>query len=54
VTVAVQYTFREDDRFPTGLVTTDLARARPALRVWQAWGARAGVPAAGVPADACG
>ena len=40
VTVAVQYTMREDDLFPTGLVTTDLARARPALREWQAWGAR--------------
>ena len=40
VTLAVQYTFREDDLFPTGLVTTDLKRARPALREWQAWGAR--------------
>jgi hypothetical protein len=40
VTLAVQYTFREDDLFPTGLVTTDLARARPALREWQAWGRR--------------
>jgi hypothetical protein len=40
VTVAVQYTFREDDRFPTGLVTTDLSRARPALGEWQAWGSR--------------
>jgi hypothetical protein len=40
VTLAVQYTFREDDLFPTGLVTTDLARARPALREWQAWGQR--------------
>ena len=40
MTVAVQYTMREDDLFPTGLVTTDLARARPALREWQAWGAR--------------
>jgi hypothetical protein len=40
VTLAVQYTMREDDLFPTGLVTTDLARSRPALREWQAWGAR--------------
>ena len=40
VTAAVQYTMREDDLFPTGLVTTDLARERPALREWQAWGAR--------------
>jgi hypothetical protein len=39
VTVAAQYTMREDDLFPTGLVTTDLARERPALREWQAWGA---------------
>jgi hypothetical protein len=38
VTLAVQYTFREDDLFPTGLVTTDLRRARPALAEWQAWG----------------
>jgi hypothetical protein len=38
VTLAVQYTMREDDLFPTGLVTTDLARSRPALREWQAWG----------------
>ena len=40
MTVAAQYTMREDDLFPTGLVTTDLARSRPALREWQAWGAR--------------
>jgi hypothetical protein len=38
VVLAAQYTMREDDLFPTGLVTTDLARARPALREWQAWG----------------
>jgi hypothetical protein len=40
VTLAAQYSFREDDRFPTGLATTDLARARPALQEWQAWGSR--------------
>ena len=40
VTLAVQYTFREDNLFPTGLVTSDLSRARPALREWQAWGGR--------------
>jgi hypothetical protein len=51
VTVAVQYTMREDDLFPTGLVTTDLARARPALREWQAWGGRA--PDAPPPASTC-
>jgi hypothetical protein len=39
VTAAFQYTFREDDLFPTGLVTTDLTRAFPALSEWIAWGA---------------
>ena len=53
VTLAAQYTFREDDLFPTGLVTTDLARARPALREWQAWGRRAD-PAAPPPRSTCG
>ena len=52
VTVAVQYTFREDDLFPTGLVTTDLARSRAALGEWQAWGARPSA-AAPPPAPAC-
>ena len=41
VTVAVQYTMREDDVFPTGLVTTALDRAYPALYEWQQWGLRA-------------
>ena len=27
--------------FPTGLVTTDLSRAYPALKEWQQWGLRA-------------
>jgi hypothetical protein len=53
VTVAIQYTFREDDLFPTGLVTTDLARARPALREWQAWGRRRS-PDAPPPKPTCG
>jgi hypothetical protein len=53
VTLAVQYTLREDDRFPTGLVTTDLTRARAALAEWQAWGARDD-PSAPPPAPACG
>jgi len=46
VTLAVQYTFREDNLFPTGLVTTDLTRTRPALKEWQAWGGdrRPGAP----------
>jgi hypothetical protein len=51
VTVAAQYTMREDDLFPTGLVTTDLTRARPALSEWQAWGARE--PTAAAPAATC-
>jgi hypothetical protein len=38
VTAAIQYTVREDDRFPTGLVTTDLTKARTALAEWTAWG----------------
>jgi hypothetical protein len=41
VTAAVQYTLREDDLFPTGLVTTALDRPYPALREWQQWGLRA-------------
>ena len=53
VTLAVQYTFREDDLFPTGLVTTDLKRARPALGEWQAWGARP-TPASPPPDSPCG
>lgn len=41
VTAAFQYTFREDDSFRTGLVTTALDRAFPVLREWQAWGGTA-------------
>ena len=52
VTVAAQYTMREDDLFPTGLVTTDLTRARPALREWRAWGARDD-PAGPAPEATC-
>ena len=44
MTAAFQYTFREDDLFPTGLVTTDLAGRRPALREWKAWGGSAAGP----------
>jgi hypothetical protein len=40
ITLAVQYTLREDDVFPTGLVTTALDRAYPALWEWQQWGLR--------------
>ena len=52
VTAAFQYTFREDDRFPTGLVGTDLRQTRPALAEWQAWGARP-APDAPPPRVAC-
>ena len=38
VTVAFQYTVREDDMFPIGLFSTDLTDQRPALAEWQAWG----------------
>ena len=52
VTAAFQYTLREDDRFPMGLVATRLGRAFPALREWRAWGSsEAGEP---VRAAACG
>jgi hypothetical protein len=52
ITVAVQYTMREDDLFPTGLVTTDLSRARPALAEWRAWGERPS-PTSPPPAASC-
>ena len=52
VTAAFQYTLREDDRFPTGLVDTALERAYPVLRAWQAWGGER-APEAPVPRDAC-
>ena len=48
VGAAFQYTLRNDDRFPTGLVSTDLGRAYRTLRLWQAWS-----PAAGPPDDPC-
>jgi hypothetical protein len=52
VTAAFQYTLREDDRFPTGLVDTGLTRAYPVLREWQAWGRRA-TPQAPPPRSTC-
>jgi hypothetical protein len=52
VTAAFQYTFREDDLFPTGLVTTDLTSAYPALGAWTAWGG-ARAPGDPPPEDAC-
>ena len=38
MTIAFQYTVREDDKFPTGLVSTDLTTDRPAMKEWTAWG----------------
>ncbi|MGI8593796.1 MAG: hypothetical protein ACR2ML_05425 [Solirubrobacteraceae bacterium] len=40
VDVAFQYTFREDNFFPVGLVDTGLTRAYPAYELWRAWGDR--------------
>jgi hypothetical protein len=53
VAAAFQYTLREDNLFPTGLVSTDLSGALPALSEWMAWGSErpAGAPP---PAVACG
>jgi hypothetical protein len=51
VTAAFQYTLREDDRFPTGLVTVDLASAYPALDEWIAWSDRE--PTAEPPRSTC-
>jgi hypothetical protein len=52
VTVAFHYTLREDDQYPTGLVSTDLTRALPALAEWQAWGSRTSA-ASPPPPSAC-
>jgi hypothetical protein len=53
VTVAFQYTVRQDDRFPTGLVSTDLSLPRPALAEWTAWGGARAATAA-PPQSSCG
>jgi hypothetical protein len=53
VTIAFQYTVREDDKFPTGLVSTDLTEDRPALKEWTAWGGDR-KPAAAPPPSTCG
>ena len=53
VTLALQYTFREDDLFPTGLVSTDLTQARPALELWRRWGGDR-APADPPPRHGCG
>jgi hypothetical protein len=52
VTIAFQYTVREDDKFPTGLVSTDLTTDRPALKEWTAWGGGRS-PTAPAPASTC-
>jgi hypothetical protein len=56
ITAAIQYTLREDDLFPTGLVTTDLTREYPAFKEWQQWGLKARPSAADAPPSkaACG
>jgi hypothetical protein len=41
VDAAFQYTFREDDSYPVGLVDTGLTRAYPTYDLWRAWGRRA-------------
>jgi hypothetical protein len=53
VTIAFQYTVREDDRFPTGLVSTDLTTDKPALNEWTAWGGSR-KPSDPPPAMSCG
>ena len=52
VSVAFQYTLREDDRFQTGLVSTDVTHAYPTLALWQAWGGTR-APADPPPPDPC-
>jgi hypothetical protein len=54
VTAAFQYTLREDDLFPTGLVKTDLSGAYPTLTEWQAWGGvKRPKPTDPAPPDSC-
>jgi hypothetical protein len=52
VTVAFQYTVREDDKFPVGLFSTDMTERRPALAEWTAWGGGRSATAP-PPASAC-
>jgi hypothetical protein len=55
VTAAFQYTLREDDAFPVGLVTTDLKDSYPSLEEWQAWGqAKRPMPDDPAPPMSCG
>ena len=53
VQAAFQYSFREDDRFPVGLIDPTLARRYTPYGAWAAWAARrhAGDPAPRLPAD---
>lgn len=53
VDAAFHYTLREDDLFRTGLVSTELDAALPALALWRAWGSRTDTEAA-PPATPCG
>jgi len=55
VTAAFQYTLREDDVFPVGLVTTDLTDSYPSLDEWKAWGqAKRPRPDDPPPEESCG
>jgi hypothetical protein len=55
VTAAIQYTLREDDAYPVGLVSTDLTRPFAALKEWQAWGGSGRPdPAQPPPESQCG
>ena len=49
VTIAFQYTVREDDKFPTGLVSTDLTTDRPALAGMDRLGRQPRTPTAATP-----
>jgi hypothetical protein len=54
VTVAFQYTFREDNRFPTGMVRTNLTDSYDVLEEWDAWGQRRRpTPQAPAPKSTC-
>jgi hypothetical protein len=51
VEAAFQYSFREDDVFPVGLVDPTLARVYPTYEVWRSWGSarRPGDPPPALP-----
>jgi hypothetical protein len=55
VAAAFQYTLREDDLFPTGLINTHLTGDYPALAEWIAWGTgRRPNPTDAPPPNSCG